>query len=85
MIQGLFGQEKQIKTCRKLQHVKRYMERNVSKIIRRLTAVGKNYNSTRDNIVLIHTVLYLNNYRRKEVITYAQNERQQEPSKNQYH
>lgn len=48
MIQGLFGQEKQIKTCRKLQHVKRYMERNMSKIIRCLTAVGKNYNSTRD-------------------------------------
>ena len=55
-------EEKQIKTCRKLQHVKRYMEKNVSKIIRRLTAVGKNYNSTRDNIVLIHTLLYLNNY-----------------------
>ena len=48
MIQELFGQEEQIKTCRKLQHVKRYMERNVSKIIRCLTAVGKNYNSTRD-------------------------------------
>ena len=41
----------------------------MSKIIRRLTAVGKNYNSTRDNIALIHTVLYLNNYKRNEVIT----------------
>ena len=27
-----------------------------------------------------NTVLYLNNYKRKEVITYAQNERQQKPS-----
>lgn len=49
MIQELLGQEKQIKMCRKLQHVKRYMERNMSKIIRCLTAVGRNYNSTRDN------------------------------------
>ena len=32
-----------------------------------------------------NTVLYLNNYKRKEVITYAQNERQQKPSQNQYH
>ena len=30
-------------------------------------------------------MLYLNNYKRKEVITYAQNERQQKPSQNQYH
>lgn len=32
-----------------------------------------------------NTPLYLNNYKRKEVITYAQNERQQKPSQNQYH
>ena len=51
MIQELFGQEEQKKTCRELQHVKRYMERNTSKIICCLTAVGKNYNSTRDNKV----------------------------------
>ena len=28
-------------------------------------------------------ILYLNHYKRKEVITYAQNERQQKPSQNQ--
>ena len=31
------------------------------------------------------TVLYLNNYKSKEVITYIQNERQQKPSQNQYY
>ena len=32
-----------------------------------------------------NTVLYLNHYKRNEVVTYAQNERQQEPSQNQYY
>ena len=32
-----------------------------------------------------NTALYLNNYKRKEVITYPQNERQKKPSQNQYH
>ena len=30
-------------------------------------------------------MLYLNNYKRKEVITYTKNERQQKPSQNQYY
>lgn len=30
-------------------------------------------------------MIYLNHNKRKEVITYAKNERQQEPSKNQYY
>ena len=30
-------------------------------------------------------LLYLNNYKRKEAITYAKNERQQKSSQNQYH
>ena len=30
----------------------------------------------------LNTVLYLNHYKRKEVIIYAQNKRQQKPSQN---
>ena len=42
------GQVEQKKTCRKKQHVKIYKERYAPKIICRLAAVGKNYNSTRN-------------------------------------
>ena len=74
MIQELFGQAEQKKTCRKLQHVKRYMERNMSKIIRCLTAVGKNYNSTRDNIsediAKKATKIYEKQIRKNKVLPY---------------
>jgi len=42
------GQEGQKKTCRKKQHVEIDIGRYAPKTIRRLAAVGKNYNSTRD-------------------------------------
>ena len=45
---GRDGQDKQEKTCRKTQHVKIDMKRDVPKIICRIVAVGENYNSTRD-------------------------------------
>ena len=45
---GRDGQDKLEKTCRKTQHVKIDMERDVSIIICRMAAVGENYNSTRD-------------------------------------
>lgn len=46
---GRDGQDKLEKTCRKTQHVKIDMERDVSIIICRMAAVGENYNSTRDS------------------------------------
>ena len=46
---GRNGQDKQKKTCRKTQHVKIDMKRDVPKIICRIVAVGENYNSTRDS------------------------------------
>ena len=48
---GRNGQDKQKKTCRKTQHVKIDMKRDVPKIICRIVAVGENYNSTRDNMM----------------------------------
>ena len=42
------GQDKQKKTCRKMQHVKEAMERDVPIIICCMAAVDENYNSTRD-------------------------------------
>ena len=42
------GQDGQKKTCRKKQHVEIYIGRYAPKTIRRLAAVGKNNNSTRD-------------------------------------
>lgn len=45
---GRNGQEGQKKTCRKKQHVKKDKGRHVTKTIRCMAAVGKNYNSTRD-------------------------------------
>ena len=45
---GRDGQDKLEKTCRKTQHVKIGMEKDVSIIICRMAAVGENYNSTRD-------------------------------------
>lgn len=48
---GRDGQDKLEKTCRKTQHVKIDMERDVSIIICRMAAVGENNNSTRDSIV----------------------------------
>lgn len=39
MIQELFGQEEQKKTCRKLQHVKRYKEKTVLKIICKIEVI----------------------------------------------
>ena len=47
---GRDGQDKQEKTCRKTQHVKEDMERDVPKTICHKAAVGENYNSTRDNV-----------------------------------
>ena len=46
---GRDGQDKQEKTCRKTQHVKMEIERDVPKKICRMAAVGENYNLTRDN------------------------------------
>ena len=46
---GRNGQDKQKKTCRKTQHVKMEIERDVPKKICRMAAVGENYNLTRDN------------------------------------
>ena len=45
---GRDGQDKQEKTCRKTQHVKMEIERDVPKKICRMAAVGENYNLTRD-------------------------------------
>lgn len=52
---GRDGQDKLEKTCRKTQHVKIGMERDVSIIICRMAAVGENYNSTRDRLILVLT------------------------------
>ena len=46
---GRDGQDKQEKTCRKTQHVKMEIERDVPKKICRMAAVGENYNLTRDS------------------------------------
>ena len=45
---GRDGQDKQEITCRKTQHVKEDMERDVPKTICHKAAVGENYNSTGD-------------------------------------
>ena len=50
---GRNGQDKQKKTCRKTQHAKIDMERDAPIIICCMAAVGENYNSTRDSIVLM--------------------------------
>lgn len=50
---GRDGQDKLEKTCRKTQHVKIDMERDVSIIICRMAAVGENYNSTRDSLIVV--------------------------------
>lgn len=49
---GRNGQDKKKKTCRETQHVKIDMERDASIIICRMVAVGENYNSTRDSILI---------------------------------
>lgn len=48
---GRDGQDKQEKTCRKTQHVKMDIERDVPKKICRMAAVGENYNLTRDILI----------------------------------
>lgn len=59
---GRDGQDKLEKTCRKTQHVKIDMERDVSIIICRMAAVGENYNSTRDTYTTLLTSGKLNSY-----------------------
>ena len=49
---GRDGQDKQEKTCRKTQHVKEAVERDVPKTICHKAAVGENYNSTWDNFTI---------------------------------
>ena len=55
------------------------------KFKRLLIEIHFNCTDLRYTAINPNTLLYLNNYKRKEVITYAQNERQQKPSQNQYH
>ncbi|MCI5649747.1 MAG: hypothetical protein MR332_10005, partial [Fusicatenibacter sp.] len=50
---GRDGQDKQEKTCRKTQHVKEAVERDVPKTICHKAAVGENYNSTWDTMKII--------------------------------
>ena len=54
---GRDGQDKQEKTCCKTQHVKIDTERDASIIICRMAAVGENYNSTRDILMILYDII----------------------------